>query len=380
MHKRIKYFTYHGCNNPDRFRFNSPASDSLVDYIVSVLNRCGYSVDIISRAQSSTNKYLSGSIEKERENTIRFFASFGKKNNKLWVFNMWFMNIQFFIWCLANIKKGEQVLVYHSLGYTRTFLFLKKYRKIRIVGEINEIYQDVHKQRAYRCKKEYDFINNCDKYIFTTELLNKKLNQFHKPFIIIHGLYSIENVTLPKFNDGKIHVVYGGTLDKAKGCGTAAEATLFLPRNYHVHICGFGKESEINEIKSIVNSVVLKSKASITFEGELVGKQYNEFIQKCHIGLCPQDPNMAFNSTSFPSKILVYLANGLNVVSINIPAIQDSAVSTCISFYNNQNPEEIANAIIECSKTTNIGQQLLLTLDCEFKNNLGKLLCNNTSI
>ena len=371
MQKRIKFFTYHGCNDPEKYRFNSPASDTKVDYIVSVLNRCGYAVDQISHASSSTSKYLSGYVEEQGANTLRYFASLGRMEHKLWIFNMWFMNIQFFFWCLFNIKKGEQIIVYHSLGYTRTFTFLHKIRNIRIIGEIEEIFQDVHHQRKHRAKNEYKFIGICDKYLFPTSLLDKKLNSTHKPAVVVHGLYSVEQNLLPKFEDGKIHVVYGGTLDPAKGGGAAAAAAPNLPKNYHIHICGFGDPREIIQI---VNEVSSRSKATLTFEGELKGKAYTEFIQRCHIGLSTQDPKAAFNSTSFPSKILVYLSNGLKVVSIKIPAIFESSVSNSIYFYENQTAGEIAQAILECSKVEINGQSVLRSLDEDFLSKLKTLI------
>ena len=56
------------------------------------------------------------------------------------------MEFQFFFWCLFNIKKGEQIIVYHSLGYDSLFLRLKKIKSVKIIGDIEEIYQDVSKQ------------------------------------------------------------------------------------------------------------------------------------------------------------------------------------------------------------------------------------------
>ena len=41
------------------------------------------------------------------------------------------------------------------------------------------------------------------------------------------------------------------------------------------------------------------------------------------------------------------MANGLNVVSIDIPAIKQSAVSPTITFYSKQEPDKIAKAVVE---------------------------------
>ena len=138
-----------------------------------------------------------------------------------------------------------------------------------------------------------------------------------------------------------------------------------------MHICGFGDPTEI---KAIVADVQAKTEALVTFEGELKGDTYKHFIQKCHIGLCTQNPMAAFNSTSFPSKVLVYLSNGLKVVSIRIPVIVQSAVADKLFFYNEQTPEKIAEAIIQASKEEQNGNELLNSLDMKFGDELSKLI------
>lgn len=370
--KRIKYFTYHGCLERGKRRDNSPAADTKIDYIISVLNRMGYGVDLISRASSAEPYFLHSSVKSVGDNSIRYFSSFGKMSSPLRLLNRLWMELQFFFWCLTNIKRNEQIIVYHSLGYDSAFLKLCRLKSIRIIGEIEEIYQDVSKQTGTRCRNEYKFIDVCEKYIFPTQLLDQKVNKLHKPSLVVHGVYAIENIIEKKFSDGKIHVVYGGTLDPNKGGAFAAAAAAeFLPTNYHVHICGFGDPAKI---KTIVDETQTKSKAKVTFEGELKGNDYKHFIQKCHIGLSTQDPSAAFNSTSFPSKILVYLANGLKVVSIRIPAIEQSAVVDSLVFYDKQTPEKIAEAILIASKDNTCGNEILKKLDNKFSEELSNLL------
>ena len=369
--RRIKYFTFHGCIEKGRQRNNSPAADSKTDYIINVLNRIGYGVDVISRAPSAENHCLPSSIEYIGNNTYKYFASLSKTYAIVRFINRWWIGFQFFIWCLINLKKGEHVIVYHSLYFDSAFLNLIKLKKISIIGEIEEIYQDVSKQSARKCRNEYRFIEACSKYIFPTQLLDDKLNVFHRPSVIIHGVYTSETIIENKFSDGKIHVVYGGTLDPNKGGATAAAAAEYLPSNFHVHICGFGNPTEIIKV---VEDVQSRSKASVSFEGELKGNTYKRFIQKCHIGLSTQNPDAAFNATSFPSKILMYLSNGLKVVSINIPAIASSAVSDNIFFYKEQSPRKIANAILEASQKEIHNTTVLSRLDKLFERELRDML------
>lgn len=385
MEKRIKLVTYYGDKDVNCPRSNSPAADNKTDYIIDALNRCGYSVDLISHSSvSKPGFYYKGKIKKKGNNTFRYYGCFGNSKYKILnVLNWLFMDIEFFIWCLFNISKREQIIVYHSLGYDAAFIRLQWLKKLRIVGEIEEIYQDVHKQTARRSKNEYRFIDSCTKYIFPTSALDVKINDRNKPAVIIHGLYSVEhrrNVT--QFCDGKIHVVYAGTLDPQKGGAAAAAAAAFLPENYHIHILGFGDNNQIAAISEVINNTNESSRAEVTYDGFLQGEDFIGFLQKCQIGLSTQDPTALFNGTSFPSKILTYLSNGLKVVTVRIPAVEESAVGNAMFYYDKQEPETIAKAIIQCSdaKESVNSCSLLNELDNRFVREIAALLDKETSM
>ena len=113
----------------------------------------------------------------------------------------------------------------------------------------------------------------------------------------------------------------------------------------------------------------------MTYDGLKSGEDYIRFLQSCDIGLSTQNPDAAFNATSFPSKVLSYLSNGLHVVSIRIPAIVTSAVGDLLSYYDEQTPEKIAAAIrsIRLSDPYD-SRQRIRQLDIDFQNKLSVLL------
>lgn len=373
---RIKYFSYYGCQDPSRRRDNSLAADTKIDYIIEVLNRIGYDVDHISPAPASTSNFQTGFVEHRKCNSFRYFSSFRKGGRLLRAINYRFINLQLVLWCLFNIKRGEQILVYHSLGYDSLFIKLKKLKSIRIIGEIEEIYQDVAKQKPNQERNEFRFFDICDKYIFPTHLLNKKLNPCGKPYVLIYGIYTVEPLRNVKWSDDDIHVIYAGTFDPNKGGAIAAvTSAAFLPKEYHVHICGSGRENEKETIIKTIEEINASSEATVTYDGLLKGEDFILFLQKCHIGLSTQNPNAAFNATSFPSKILTYLANGLRVVSIRIPVVEQSGVSQCISYYNDQSPNVIADAIrYACEKNIADPVTTLHQLDEQFEKEMLNLL------
>ena len=96
-------------------------------------------------------------------------------------------------------------------------------------------------------------------------------------------------------------------------------------------------------------------------------------MQKCHIGLSTQIPEGEYNDTSFPSKVLTYMSNGLSVVSIKIPVLLNSAVGEHLSFYSIPNGQEIAASIINAD-LTNDNRSVCDALNISFHNNIKSLL------
>lgn len=370
--KRLKYICYYDSPDSKEERNIVYSSTTKLDYIFNALNRVGIGVDIVSFSgiRGEKIRYCKGSCIQIGNNTLRKFPSFTGSRLISYVSRK-LMALCFISWFLIHVKRGEKVGVYHSTGYDGMLVWLKKLTGCKYIGEIEEIYQHATKLPDKIRRQEWAFINCCDRYLFSTELLNEKINNSHKPVLTLYGLYHVEPIVRGKFTDGLIHVVYGGTFDVNKGGAAAAAASAaFLPSNYHIHICGFGNQKDTEHIKEIIANVCRNSEAIVTFEGLKKGRDYIEFIQQCHIGLSTQNPLAAFNATSFPSKVLVYLSNGLKVVSIDIPAIRKSKIGGALDYYQEQTPENIAEAILKASKKLEDkrldSRTLLSMLDEEF--------------
>ncbi len=374
---RIKYICYYDLPDAKVRRSHVLAATNKLDYIWQVLNRIGYGVDVISASCCGETKlrYCHGGVRRfGGDNTLRLFPSLGGPKI-IRVLGRYYLWLRFFFWFLFNVKRGETVIVYHSLGYCRLLALLRRLTGCRIVGEIEEIYQDVSPQKPSVCKAEHAFAECCAGYIFPTNLLDMKLNPHGKPCVLVHGIYSVEPSRNVRWDDDDMHVVYAGTFDPNKGGAVAAAtAAAYLPKGYHVHICGFGSENEEKSIVETIGRVNARTEATVTFDGLLRGEDFIVFLQKCHIGLSTQNPDAAFNATSFPSKILTYLSNGLQVVSIRIPAIEQSAVADCVFFYDRQEPKEIAKAIVAASVKQTDSKQQLREADKKFGEELKNLM------
>ena len=253
--------------------------------------------------------------------------------------------------------------------------FLKRVKRIHFIVEAEEIYGDV-RNNIKTTKKELRFFSKADRYLIPTIMLNNKINKQSKPYSICHGIYKVESKCTEKFNDGKIHCVYAGTFERTKGgAQMAVQAALHLTKKYYIHILGFGNKHDEEELKKLIDDVNKKTQCVVTYEGSKSGKEYTSFLQKCDIGLSTQTSVGEYNDSSFPSKILSYLSNGLSVVSISIPVVVTSAVRDCISLYEKPNPLEIANAIMRVNNDSmEKGYRTIQKLDAEFRDSITHLL------
>lgn len=374
----IKYISYFDFQDANVKRGFVTSATNKIESICDILNSVGYSVDIISMSAVTEPKfrfYKGSKKERHKGLALKLFPSWGGSNIILRSARLLWHLMAMFTYLLTHTKKDDVVIVYHSQGYFDVVRWAKKIRRFKMILEVEEIYDDVGKPKLKAMTgAEKRMIEDADAFIFPTEMLNDKVNKGSLPSVIIYGSYRTEPIITEKFDDGKIHVVYAGTFDPRKGGATAAiSAALFLPEKYHIHICGFGNEMDTEFIKAQISQVSKVTKTKITFEGLKTGNDYVKFIQKCHIGLSTQDPTAAFNATSFPSKILSYMANGLAVVSIDIPTVSSAKIASYLNFYKEQTPENIAKAILE-AKLDNDNQAVVTKLANQFKSDLSNLV------
>ncbi len=379
--KKIYYIGFYSDKNPCSNRKTAPSADTKMDYVIECLNSLGYEVEIISFCEENIrNKVLKKYNDydiKRGNNKIHFFKTYTSKFRVLRVMGRCLTWISQKKYIKQNcINKDCKIIVYHSLLLLKLIKFLNKKHK-EFILEMEEIYADVNNRNNTR-KKELKYVSKASGYIFPTNLLDNEINKYKKPSIIIYGTYKVEEaMNNSKFKDKKIHCVYAGTFDPKKGSVEAVNATKYLSEKYHVHILGFGTNKQIAYTKQMINEILQKTKAKITYHGLLTGNEYVRFIQKCDIGLCTQNPDAAFNNTSFPSKILSYMANGLRVVSIRLPAIEQSDIGNCMYYYERQTPEEIAKIIMSVDLNDNYdGKKVIKELDSKTKKKIGIFIEN----
>ena len=376
--KKIIYISFYDVpENYNENRQSNLAAKNKIDYICNVLVKNNYKIEIVSPSwTNNTSGFYKGSKKKISEDiTLKTFATFGGKTKIQRVIKYLFSLIQLFFYLLVKSKKNEPIILYHSVILYLPVRLAKTIKKFNLILEVEEIYQDIQDSSIFLRKSEYNAFKNADKYLLSTQLLNNIVNSENKPYKIIYGTYNVEEYRKVRFNDDKVHVVYAGTFDPRKGGAIAAAAAEYLPNNYHVHIIGFGSKEEVENIQKTVEDINKKTEATVTYDGLLRGEEYINFLQKCHIGLSTQIPDAEYNETSFPSKILSYMANGLRVVSVRIKAIEISAVGNAVYYYEEQNPKTIAKAIMSINLNEPYdSRKIIKELDEEFTKEINELL------
>jgi hypothetical protein len=245
---------------------------------------------------------------------------------------------------------------------------------------MEELYGDI-RLSPQTTARELEFARLADAFIFPTQELNEAVNREGKPYAISHGTYeATEAPDDTDFGDGRIHVVYSGTTNPRKGgINMAIDAAEYLPEQYHVHILGSGDEKTLQAMNDRIESVRARSACTITYDGVLRDRAYTDFLHRCHIGLSTQNPEGVYNQSSFPSKILAYLASGLRVVSVRIPVVVNSRVGDILHYYTEQTPEALAEAILSVNVAVPYNSKTVIeNLDREFMDALERMLEQET--
>lgn len=367
------YYLIHFDNKKNRNV--TPSAITKGKYVASALASCSSEVEIVSLAyptkDSQDEVYYQVS-----ENVICHLFKGKYSNNRIIRYidhKLYDKKIRKYL--KQNVKKEDIIVVYHSLANMKLVKYIKKNVTDKIVYEVEEIYGDVINDEKAKIK-ELKAFKNASSYIFSNDYLNTIINTKQLPYVTCYGTYEIPTLYKESFNDNLIHCLYAGTLAQNKGALNAINVAKYLPNNYLIHILGFGSEKDIADIKNAVNEVNNSyGTTKVIYEGLKLNEEYLKFIQKCQIGLCTQNIDAAFNTTSFPSKILSYMSNGLEVVGVNIAAIKNSKVGQYIQFYNVPDEKEIANVILNINlnaKSNNV--DVVKELDKEFKEDLKAML------
>ena len=358
---------------------NRPATIAAVNkikYICSAFNEESIDMEIVSCSMTAPCSMKPQTERLSPHTTVRYFKTVKFRNSKLWKLKEMFRrSLTVFLFLLFHTKKDEKLIVYHSLAIMRSVMLAHKIKKFHLLLEAEEIYNDVFVRSERNKKTEKRFLESADSYMFPTDILAAKVNNAGKPQIIIYGAYDVKKMPKNPYNDGRIHIAYTGSFDPNKGGLSAAlETARFLDESYCLHILGTGTDDAVERLKTFIEEHSRKDACEILYDGVLSGDDYNRYLQRCDVGLSTQNPAAKFNATSFPSKVISYLANDLRVVTFPIDVLKKSEMNDLLYYYNADSPQEIAKVIREIDyETPYDSSSVILKLEERFRSDIRKL-------
>lgn len=378
--KDLIYVGYYDCDsNAAENRNYVLAARSKMDYVISAARRAGRSVLVVSASQTFNRRGYRGRIVPLAAGLrVRLFRTLPWGGRVRRVLSRTQMGMALLAWLLINTGRDDEVLVYHSVAYSSVIQLAHRVRGFRLILEVEEVYANVSGNKAdYR--REMNLFRRADAFIFPTARMSRTVNPQGRRSAVAHGAYAIEAPQSSTFGDDRIHVVYAGTFDPRKGgAQTAIASAMCLDHRYHLHIIGSGNHDEVAAVRLRVDEVSSRVQCAVTFDGTKTGEEYARFLQACHIGLSTQRPDSSYCDTSFPSKILSYMANGLHVVSIRIPVVEESAVGDLVHYYEEDDGESVATAIMGVDLSAPYDSRARIReLDNHFVRELSRLLSSS---
>lgn len=350
----IHYIALWGENELGRQLSYSPAGLKKAKYVVNVLSRIEDTkiVSFASGGQEWNGFYKGINTKWNDKMKIGYCFTFGSSNKYLRMIERMFNILQLFSY-LIKVPNDDIVVIYHERYFRHAIRLLRLFKSApKIILQVEEIYTLAGKYPKCMVDTEIKSIKRADAYILVNDIISSVIKlPCSVPSCVSYGPYLINEIDCDSNSQyDKIHVVYAGIIDRIKkGAEMAVRACQFLPKNYCVHIAGFGEKSDVDYIIGLIGEIRSTSKCDIIFEGCLNGKDYDNLIAKCGIGLSTQvTGKLNYSDTSFPSKVINYLSYGLTVVSTKIKVLELSKVSDLLSFYIEDNPKAIANAILNC--------------------------------
>ena len=369
---------YYDLLNAKGKRYVNPAAAVKNDYLISSLLNLGISVTVFSIAPL-LNKSAKSKEECFYDRNLTFYFCPQMNRKPLLTRKLCTLFSQKWLYKkLLKYAENKPLIVYHSLSLCNLLKKIKKKINCSLILEVEEVYSDLPRNKKAK-EAEFSLFKIADKFIGITPVLLSVVNPHNKKSLVFYGPYSPIKRTNLNFQDKKIHLVYAGTIDETKGgLINSIKVASELPSNYVLHILSSERGNAVNDyIRRLVKNYSSPKKCSIIYEGSLNGDAFNSFLQKCQIGLALQDDKADFNLTSFPSKTITYLRNGLYVVSSKSKSFSFSPFLDIFIFENSSNISAIAKKIQAIDFSGYDYFEILNKLDSDFRKKLIELITDD---
>ncbi len=386
----IYYLAHYTDNNhPNEYSFNA-ASCSKIEYIAKILLEKD-NVTIFSCMIPAKGKRLKKDLTKviyEKNGhklTVKYLRCSHSVFKPLFVIQRFLFLKKIQNKIAQNLSKDQRssVIIYHSLGLLKIENFFSSQFNQQTVIEVEDVYSYTFEQEINNVnrikKKEIDALKKFSRAITITNFVAKDFG--YENYVVSNGILE------PSFNpdeikkDKKIRMIYSGIIeDNYNAADCAVTIMNYMPNNYELYLCGFGKDNAVNKLTEKINNINRsKGYGCIHFLGMIKGRELETLYKKCDIGLSIErkEAPIERQKYSFHSKIFRYLTNGLAVVAGNYSSENNSDIKELINFVNiDDDYEDIAERIVSLEINKRSIYNKLILMSNEIEEQLKKLVFN----
>lgn len=378
----LYYFGYYKTEHIEKF-YPSGSMNAIsfkMGYVLRLLNRIGVPVNVISSyisVKKGFYPFLKVDVNDKQSisflPSVKFDGIFSKVTGL-------FRILTAFFYLLFKIKQNDTVMVYHTPTYAKTILLLKKLKKFKMILEVEEVFCENEKLKNREKIKELEMkvFDEAESYIVVNDLIFDKYLNRDKKHMVLYGVYDNVFKETKRKDDGKIHILFSGSIDRVRGAFLAVETAKYLTEDYIMHMSGFGRDDELERILKKIEESNKENNCKIIMHGQLNENELDELALSCHVGLNLQDINNPFEAVSYPSKITFYMKNDLSVVSTKMSSVLASKLAENL-YFTDMHPKAIAQTIKEMKITEfKSSKQVIKSLDSLAEKEM-RLLINGES-
>lgn len=263
------------------------------------------------------------------------------------------MTINSIKWVIKEDNRKPILIIYsmHNpflfAGYITKMIF-KKVTLCLIVPDLPTFFiNNAGRGVIYRFFKKIDccfmdfLINKYDCFVLLTKQMKDKLNIQNKPYVVIEGIASEQNMSYKnnETNSNDITITYTGKTDIEFGIKELLDAfQLINEDNYKLIICGNGNGDKIVKEYSLRDN-------RIDWRGSLTRSEVLKIQANSTILVNPRSAVEEFTKYSFPSKTIEYMLSGRPVIMNKLEGIPEE-YNEYLNWFDSEDPESMAKSII----------------------------------
>lgn len=364
------------------------ASRSKIKYIVGVLKRCNFTVNVASCAFSPSKKICSKEIIKR--------IDMQEKHIYLRTVNIPYVRrivMKFFVlkYLLKNVKKNDVVIFYHSINFNNVIQIFKLLRKQRVLLEYNDRY-GLHYNESRKVKRveriEKSIVKSADGYILASPYMAELIEK-QKPYIVNYGSYAPaaaicndvpENIKIFG-QEKKLKLVYTGVVESLRNAAFSVATMSEYLSDAIVGIAGYGTDSNINRLKQICETINKKcNEKKVEYLGCLNEQELSYLMSVADVAINAHmySPDEIWKSKySFPSKIPLNMSAGLHIITYPFDIIVYSPFSEACVYFEQFTKECLAEAVkrIQVEQPSkDKPRKIVQQLDVQFVSELKRLI------